>query len=261
MNEDAQEPLLGALERICDGIEACRRAARDEIRKGADYIKIMAHGGVASPVDRIDFLGFSCSEIEAIVEEAGHTHTYVAAHLQTDEAIARALACGVRSIERANLIEPPTARLMKQCGAIAVPTLAIFDANMREGLAAGIPPHAVEKVEIVLKRDAEALQILKSADVPMAYRTDLTGIMHHNQSRECILRGEILPAIDVTRSTTTIAAQSLGLTGKIGTIAPGAYADLIVVDGDPLADLSLLGGQGERIALIIQGGALIKNEL
>ncbi|HUN12180.1 MAG TPA: amidohydrolase family protein, partial [Rhabdaerophilum sp.] len=114
---------LGALGRICDGIDECRRAAREEIKGGADFIKIMANGGVASPTDPIHFLGFARDEITAIVEEAKNAGTYVSAHLYTDEAIRRAVECGVHSLEHCNLIESDTAKLAAKAGAVAVPTL------------------------------------------------------------------------------------------------------------------------------------------
>ncbi|MGL5116462.1 MAG: amidohydrolase family protein, partial [Beijerinckiaceae bacterium] len=113
------ERRLGCLGRIVDGVDACRKAAREEIKAGADFIKIMANGGVASPTDPIAFLGFSRDEITAIVEEAENSKTYVAAHLYTDEAIRRAVECGVKSVEHSNLIEPDTAALMKKKGAFA----------------------------------------------------------------------------------------------------------------------------------------------
>ncbi|CAM5186703.1 Imidazolonepropionase OS=Bosea thiooxidans OX=53254 GN=ARD30_19555 PE=4 SV=1 [Bosea thiooxidans] len=111
---DYQTHQLGSLGRVCDGVDACRAAARDEIRQGAQFIKIMANGGVASPTDPIAFLGFSDAEIAAIVEEAHNAQTYVSAHLYTDEGIARAVKLGVRSVEHANLVEAPTARLMRE---------------------------------------------------------------------------------------------------------------------------------------------------
>lgn len=254
-----QVERLGALGRLCDGIAECRAAARDEIRKGADYIKIMGNGGVSSPTDKIEYLGFAEDEISAIVEEARKAHTYVAAHLYTDESIERAVRLGVRSIEHANLIEPETARLMKSKGAYACPTMVIFWANKTEGPAVGIPDHAIAKVEHVLFKGKEALEILATAGVPMAFGTDLMGVMHRHQSHEFLLRAEVLPAIEVIRSATVVAAELLGLEGKIGILETGARADLIVIDGDPVSDLRLLTEQGRHMPIIMQGGRFVKN--
>ena len=256
-----QARRLGALGRLADGIPACRAAARDEIRRGASFIKIMANGGVASPTDPIAFLGFSREEIEAFVEEAANAQTYVAAHLYTDEAIRRAVECGVRSVEHANLIRPKTARLMKERGAIACPTLVTYEKLKSEGPALGLPPASIAKIDDVRLAGRESLEILRKAGVTMAYGTDLLGPMHRHQSEEFVIRGEVLSAIEVIRSATSHAAKLLRMEGEIGSLAVGAHADLIVVDGDPLADLSLLTGQGAHMPAIVKGGRFVKDEL
>jgi imidazolonepropionase-like amidohydrolase len=252
---------LGAMGRICDGVEAMRLAARDEIRQGATFIKIMANGGVASPTDPIAFLGFSKDELRAVVEEAANAQTYVAAHLYTDEAIRRAVEAGVRSVEHANLITPETARFMKERDAIACPTLVTYEALKNEGASLGFPPDSVAKIDDVRLKGIESLEIMQEAGVTMAYGTDLLGAMHRHQSEEFVIRGRVLPAIEVVRSTTIHAAKLLNQEGKIGTLAPGAHADLLVVDGDPLADLSLLTRQGEHLLAIMKGGHFAKNVL
>lgn len=258
---DYQTRRLGALGRICDGVEACRHAARDEIRQGAQFIKIMANGGVASPTDPIAFLGFSNDEIRAIVEEAHNAQTYVSAHLYTDEAIARAVELGVRSVEHANLIESKTATLMKERRAIACPTLVTYEALKNEGESLGLPATSVAKIDDVRLRGLESLEIMQRAGVIMAFGTDLLGEMHRHQSEEFVIRGRVLPAAEVIRSATINAAELIGMAGQIGIVAPGAYADLITVDGNPLADLSLLTNQGRHMPFIMKGGQFTKNEL
>ena len=256
-----QSRRLGALGRVADGVDACRHAARDEIRRGATFVKIMVNGGVASPTDPIAFLGYSRDEITAIVEEAANAQTYVAGHLYTDEAIRRAVECGVRSVEHANLIRPDTARLMRERGAIACPTLVTFEKLKSEGASVGLPPNSVAKIDDVRLAGLESLSILREAGVTMAYGTDLLGPMHRHQSEEFVIRGAVLPAIEVIRSATCHAATLLRMEGQIGTVAPGALADLVVVDGDPLGDLSLLTGQGAHMPAIMQAGRFVKNEL
>ncbi|WP_133770636.1 metal-dependent hydrolase family protein [Enterovirga rhinocerotis] len=256
-----QARRLGALGRIADGVDACRAAARDEIRRGAKFIKIMANGGVASPTDPIAFLGFSREEITALVEEAQNAQTYVAAHLYTDEAIRRAVECGVHSVEHANLIQPKTARLMKERGAIACPTLVTFEALKNEGASLGLPPASVAKIDDVRLAGLESLEIMRKAGVTMAYGTDLLGPMHRHQSEEFVIRGQVLPAIEVIRSATRDAAKLLRMEGEIGTIAEGAQADLIVVEGNPLSDLALLTHQGAHMPAIMKAGRFVKEEL
>ncbi|AWN45324.1 peptidase M38 [Methylobacterium terrae] len=252
---------LGAMGRVCDGIDAVRRVAREEIKAGADFIKIMANGGVSSPTDPIAFLGYSVDELRAIVEEANNAQTYVAAHLYTDEAIRRAVENGVISVEHGNLVRPETARLIRDKGAYVVPTNVTFDALAREGASLGLPPASVAKIEDVREAGLSALETLRDAGVMMAYGTDLLGEMHRHQSEEFVIRGRCLPAIEVIRSATVNAAKVVRLEGKAGVVAPGAFADLIVVDGDPLSDLSLLTGQGRHMRAIMIDGRFVKDEL
>ncbi len=252
---------LGAMGRVCDGVDAVRRVAREEIKAGADFIKIMANGGVSSPTDPIAFLGYSVEEIRAIVEEAANAQTYVAAHLYTDAAIRRAVECGVISVEHGNLVTPETARLIRDKGAYVVPTNVTFDALAKEGASLGLPPASVAKIEDVREAGLAALETLRDAGVMMAYGTDLLGEMHRHQSEEFVIRGRCLPAIEVIRSATVNAAKVVRLEGRAGVVAPGAFADLIVVDGDPLADLSLLTGQGRHMRAIMIDGRFVKDEL
>ncbi len=251
----------GALGRVVDGVAEVRRACREEIKAGASFIKIMANGGVSSPTDPIAFLGLSTDEIRAAVEEARNAQTYVAAHLYTDEAIRRAVDLGVVSVEHGNLITAETARLVVQRGAYVVPTNVTFDVLAKEGAGLGLPPASVAKIEDVREQGLAALEILQAAGVMMAYGTDLLGDMHRHQSEEFVLRGRVLPPIEVIRSATLHAAKVVGYEGRLGTVSPGAFADLVVVDGDPLADLSLLTGQGRHMPAIVKGGRFVKDDL
>ena len=251
---------LGAMGRIVDGVSEMRRACREEIKAGATFIKLMANGGVSSPTDPIDFLGFAVEEIEAAVEEARNARTYVAGHLYTDEAIARALDCGVRSIEHANLIRRETAERAAREDAVVVPTNVTYDLLAREGARFGLPPESVAKVSDVLDAGLEALTLLHESGVLMGYGSDLLGGMHPWQSDEFVIRGRYMPAHDVIRSATLDAAKVLRMEGRIGAIVPGAHADLVVMGGDPLEDLSLLAGQGKHMRAIMKDGAFIKSD-
>ncbi|MDW9985619.1 amidohydrolase family protein [Sinorhizobium meliloti] len=250
---------LGALGRICDGVPEVRRAAREEIKGGADFIKIMANGGAASPTDPIHYLGFSREEMLAVVEEARNAGTYVAAHLYTDEAIHRAIHAGVHSLEHCNLIRRETADYAAAEGCIAVPTLVAFEALASEGASVGFSPGSLAKVEVIRSKGMESLTIMRDAGLPMAYGSDLLGALQRHQSEEFVIRGSVLPPHEVIASATSVAAKLLRMEGKIGTISPGAFADLIVVDGNPLNDLSLLTRQGQHMTLIMRGGVIVKH--
>ncbi|WP_159347700.1 metal-dependent hydrolase family protein [Roseomonas harenae] len=252
---------VGSLGRICDGVDAVRRAAREEIKSGAKFIKIMANGGVASPNDPIHALGFSRDEIKAAVEEAENAGTYVAAHLYTDQAIRRAVECGVHSLEHCNLIRSETAEMAVKAGAVAIPTLVAYEGLAMEGAALGLGPDSVAKIETVRTAGLESLDIMRRAGLPMAFGSDLLGGLHKYQSMEFEIRARVLPVHEILESATTLAAKLCMMEGEIGILAPGARADLLVVDGDPLKDLACLQNQGAALLAIMRDGRLVKNQL
>jgi imidazolonepropionase-like amidohydrolase len=244
--------------RIADGVAECRRAVRDELRKGATQIKIMASGGVASPYDPVWNLQYSEEEVRAIVEEARAWRTYVMAHAYSSEAIRRSIDFGVRSIEHANLIDAATAEHVAAAQAFVVPTLVTYDAMHRYGRELGFPEISLAKLDDVREAGLRSLETLQSANVRIGFGTDLLGPMHRHQSREFVIRAEAMAPFDIIRSATTVNAEILNRAGELGVVAPGARADLIVVDGDPLAHISLLDGQGEHLTHIIKDGIFFK---
>src|SRR5215467_10552263 len=247
-----------ALSRIADGVAECRRAARDELRKGATQIKILASGGVASPYDPIWNLQYSEEEVRAIVEEAQAWHTYVMAHAYSPEAIRRSIDFGVRSIEHGNLIDRATAEHVTGADAFVVPTLATYDALHRHGREFGFPEVSMAKLAEVREAGLGSLEILQRAGVKIGYGTDLLGPMHRYQSREFVIRAEAMAPFDIIRSATIVNAELLNRSGELGVVAPGARADLIAVDGDPLLDISLLDGQGEHLTHIMKDGVFYR---
>jgi imidazolonepropionase-like amidohydrolase len=252
---------LGArvFSRIADGVPEVRRAARDELRKGATQIKIMASGGVASPSDPTWVLQFSEEEIRAVVWEARSWRTYVMAHAYTPEAIRRCVEYGVRSIEHGNLIDAETAAFVAEQGAFVVPTLCTYDALFKHGPALGFPKVSLDKLESVRTAGLEALELLRGAGVKIGFGTDLLGAMHEHQLSEFAIRAQVLPAADILRQATSINAELLNRSGELGVVAAGALADLIVVDGDPVADIGLLSGQGEAVLMVMKGGTVFKD--
>jgi len=249
---------VGALCRLVDGVDAVRKAAREEIKAGAQFIKIMANGGVASPNDPINALGFSREEIRAVVEEAENAGTYVAAHLYTDQAIARAVECGVHSLEHCNLIEAPTARRAAEAGAIAVPTLVTYEALALEGKNLGLGPESVAKIDVVRNRGLASLEIMQSAGLPMAFGSDLLGPLQRYHGMEWEIRTRVLAPADVIASATLVGAKLCRLEGLVGTIAANAFADLLIVDGDPYRDIRLLQDDGAHMTAIMKDGVFYK---
>ena len=261
---DIMEPCFcslksGSIARVADGVDAVRLAAREEIQKGATQIKIMASGGVASPNDPIHFLGYSRDEIRAMVEEASNAGTYVMGHAYTSAAIRRAVECGVRTIEHGNLADVEAAKVMAEHGAYAVPTLITYEALFTEGAALGFPPEAVAKIDAVREPGMRAIETLAQAGVKMGFGSDLLGASQRLQSDEFRLRASVLGNLEAIRAATTYGAEILMAPERYGTIAPGAVADLLVLDGNPLEDIHVLLGQGEHMLAIMKDGKFYKS--
>ncbi len=249
---------LGSMGRICDGVPEVQRAAREELKGGAQFIKVMADGGISSPSDPVGYLVFSVDELKAIVEIAKGFGTYVSGHLYADAAIRRALDCGIECIEHGNLISDDTIARVAREGAVVVPTNITYDLLARRGAEFGLPPESVAKIEDVREAGLEKLEKLHSAGVTMGYGTDLLGGMQSEQSGEFTLRGRYLPTDAVIRAATLDAAKVLRMEGEVGALVAGAHADLIAVEGNPLKKLDLLTGQGRHMPLIMKGGIAVK---
>jgi len=243
---------------IVDGEPEVRRAARNELRKGAHAIKIMASGGVASPTDPISNLQFSEGEIRAAVEEASFWGAYVMAHAYTVQAIQRCLEFGVRSIEHANLIDLETAKAARMRDAFVVPTLVTYAAMRERGAEIGLPTYSLEKLKDVSDAGLESLDHLAAAGTKTGFGTDLFGSLQSEQSREFLIRSEVDSNLDVLRSATSVNAELLRMSGELGCIQPGAYADLLVVKGNPLDDLDLLQEEGRHLSYIMKAGRFAK---
>ena len=246
---------------VVDGEDEVRKAVREQMRQGCDHVKIMVSGGVASPFDPLDSLQFSIPEIQAAVEEAEAFGRYVLAHAYAAEAIDRAVSHGVRTIEHGNLIDEKRAALMAEKGAYLVANLVAYVAMAERAADYGMPPEMLEKNAMVLEGGYKSLEYCRAAGVKVAYGSDLLGALLEDQSREFSIRAEVMPVIEVIRSATTIAAEVIRRPGKLGCVAPGAWADLIVVDDDPLRDVTLLEGQGAHMPVIMKGGAFHKMRL
>jgi len=251
----------GDIGRVADGIDDVRKAVRQELQMGADQIKMMASGGVASPTDPIASFGYSEEEIRVIVDEAASRQTYVMAHSYTADAIERAIRNGVRTIEHGNLVDERVARFMAEKGAFVVPTLVTYEALANEGADYGLPADSVAKIATVRTAGLHSLEIYKKAGVKIGYGSDLLGPSQRLQSDEFRIRREVLSAQEVIQCATTTAAEVLNQVGQLGRIQEGALADVLLVDGNPYRDLSCLLGQGEHIGLIMKGGVIEHNEL
>ena len=247
--------LAGA---VADGVGGVRRAVREQVRQGANQIKIMAGGGVSSPSDPIDGTQFSMEELQAAVQEAEAANLYALAHAYSPRAVTRAVQAGVRSIEHGNLIDEATAREMKRHGAYFVPTLATYAALAEEGARLGWSAAMLEKLAHVRARGSDAITLAAAEGVPVVFGTDLLGHMHERQSSEFLLRAGVMSPVQLLQSATIQAARLMRREGQIGQIVPGAWADLLIVDGDPTLDAGVLARPQQAIALMMQAGREVR---
>jgi len=251
---------VGLLGLIADGVSEVRRAAREQIRNGATHIKVMAGGGISSPNDPLEGTQYSIEELTAIVQEARAARTYVMAHAYSPEAIMRAVTCGVRSIEHGNLLDEESAQCMAKHGAYLVPTLATYAAIERNGAKLGWSENMLEKTDRVKNQGIEALKIAQAAGVKIALGSDLLGDMHSDQYQELVIRQAVMKPAEILRSATWVNAEMMNQTGRIGVVAKGAHADLIVLDKSPLDDLTLFNEPGNLLA-VMKAGQFYRNEL
>lgn len=254
-------PLTGL---ICDGVDECRKAARFALREGADYIKIMTSGGVLSEKDRPEYTQFTREEIRAIVEEAEAAGRFVHAHAQGSRGIKNAIEGGVKVVAHAIFIDEEAIEMAKEKNVIVVPTLSIVERLLEVGSKVGVPEWGLRKAEEVYREHVENVRRAYKSGVKIAVGTDFIGgpFKHGENALELQLLVEKLgmqPVEAVTAATRT-AAEAVGLSSRVGTLAPRYSANVIVVSGNPLADIKVLRDPN-NIAMVIKEGRVVKNLL
>jgi imidazolonepropionase-like amidohydrolase len=257
---DPIDCCVGMVGAIADGPDEVRRAARENIRRDVDQIKIMASGGAMSPADELDTTQFTVAEMRAAVEEAQAVGTYVLSHAYSDSAVRRAIEAGVRSIEHGNLIREAAAQAIKDAGAFLVPTMVTYEAIYREGKKYGIGDHQVQKINLAREQSIRGLTFAYKAGCKIGSGSDLLGDMAAQRAVEFELKGQVMKPMEVLMSATTVNAELFRMQDKIGTVEPGKYADLIVVAGDPLRNLRVFQNL-DNLKVIMKGGQLVKQVL
>jgi imidazolonepropionase-like amidohydrolase len=255
------QDLAGVATRVCDGVDEVRRGAREQLRRGADFVKVMGGGGCMSPSDEIDTSQYSPDELRAAVFEAEAVGTYVAAHVYSGRSIRNCVSAGIRTLEHGNLLDEIAAKAIKDAGAFLVPTLVTYEMISRMGKSLGIPDNNVRKINEARDRGIEALAIAKKLGVKIASGSDLLGPMQRYKGMELELKARVLGPMGAIVATTKTNAELLKKEKDLGTIEAGKLADLILVQGDPLKDITIFQQYQEKISLIIQGGRVYKNIL
>lgn len=247
----------GVICEAVDGPDEMRKAVRQRFRQGATQIKIFLSGGVSTELAPLEMPHFTDAEILVAVEEAARRGSYVMAHCHTDEGARRCVELGVRTIEHGSLIQPETATLIAEAGAYVVPTLSAGALIAENASELGLPSSATQKVKEVNKRTLAAIEACAKAGVKLGLGCDLHGdIFLQTQGRELFLRGQVQRPVDVLRSATSINAEIVQRTGVLGQVTAGALADLILVQGDPLSDLSVFVDSATTVRLVMIDGKI-----
>ena len=254
---DPVDCCVGMIGFIADGPDEVRRAARENIRRDVDQIKIMASGGAMSPSDELDTTQYTVAEMRAAVEEAEAVGKYVLAHAYSDTAVRKALEAGVRSIEHGNLIRETAAKAIKDANAFLVPTMVTYEAIYREGKKYGIGDHQIFKINLAREQSLRGLEHAYKAGCQIGSGSDLLGDMMAQRAVEFELKAEVMKPMEVLLSATRVNAALFKMSDKIGTVEPGKYADLLVVTGNPLKNLRVFQDQ-DNLRVIMKGGRMFK---
>lgn len=241
---------------IADGVDEIRKAVRERVKWGADVIKVAATAGVLSEEESVGAPQYSQEELNALVEEAAMWGKRVAAHAHGAEGIKRAVRAGVASIEHGSLLDDEGIRLMKQHGTVLVADIYNDDYILTEFARLGYPQKILDKERSIGRLQRENFQRAVRAGVKVAFGSD-AGVYPHGWNGKQfahMVRWGLTPLQAIT-SATSSAAELLGWSDRVGRVAPGLYADLIAVNGDPLADVTEL----ERVAFVMKGGEVVKD--
>jgi imidazolonepropionase-like amidohydrolase len=251
-------PGLVAGFEIADGVDEVRRAAREQLRRGASQVKLMASGGVISPTDPLDSLQLSVAEIAVAVEVARGWGTYVMAHCHTSPSVEMALDAGVRSIEHGSMLEPETAARMAAEGAFMVPTLQTMESFIAFPERMGLAPEKLALLGDFAARAYRSIEIARDAGVKLASGSDVVGPWQGRRGEELLYKARVLGAHEAIISATRTNAELFMLEEDIGTVETGKRADLVLVKGEPLDDIALVADPANVVA-VLRGGTVVKD--
>ncbi len=240
---------------IADGPEEIRKAVRYEVKNGADVIKAAVSGGVLSLTDEVDVPQFSPEEMKALVEESHRLRKKVAVHCHGDTAARDAINAGVDSIEHGSFLKPETLQLMKQKGVYLTPTLLASDWILPK--IESYPPAVQEKARAAIAARTEMFKNAVKIGVNISFGTDAGVFPHGLNAKEFVLMTELgMKPIDALLSATSVDADLLGISAKVGTLEKGKLADVIALPGDPTSDISAT----QRVAFVMKEGKVLKND-
>ena len=255
---DPGVPGLVQTSLVCDGVDQVRLAARTACRRGATQVKMAVSGGVVSLTDRLEDTQFSVDELMAAVGEAHARETYVTVHAHNVRSIQNGLAAGVECFEHGTFLDEQTAAAMLARGAALVPTLAVTHLFATDWRAWGVPEQTVPRMLAVGDAMGRAVAIAHKAGLVIGSGSDLIGPEQNRRGLELKLKAEILGSMEAIVSATRTNARILRRDQELGTLEVGKLADVIAIDGDPLAHPDLFDDPN-KIVLVIKDGAVVKD--
>jgi imidazolonepropionase-like amidohydrolase len=242
---------------VADGIAAVQHKVRENIKYGADLIKVCATGGVLSLGDNPQHSQYTLEEMKAIVADAHRLGRKVAAHAHGAEGIRWAAEAGVDSIEHGSYIDDAGIAAMKEHGTYLVPTLYLGDWMMENAEQTHMPPPLLAKAHEVIPAARKNIAHAFASGVKVAFGTDAAVYPHGLNAHEFAVMVKLgLTPLQAIQAATVNAADLLGWSGKVGTLEPGAWADIVAVEGDPIKDVTTL----ERVKFVMKGGEVVRNE-
>lgn len=246
--------------READGTEECRKAVREQLKAGVDWIKITATGGVLTQGSVPGVPQLTEEEISTIVNEAHRANRMIAAHAHGAEGIENAIEAGVDTIEHCTYADGKRINLMQQAGTIWVSTLkSSYDLNSKRAREAGIPQEILDKSEHAHRSQIESFQSARKKGINIILGTDSgTPLCHHGENAMefyyLVLNG--MTEMEAIITGTLRAAEALGIGDKVGSIEEGKIADLVVVNGNPLEDIRILT-EKDNIEIVMKKGEII----
>jgi imidazolonepropionase-like amidohydrolase len=240
---------------LADTVDEASEAVRHDIKYGADWIKLMATGGVMDPISDYNVQELSEAQMARAVEVAHRAGKHVMAHAEGAEGIKAAVRAGMDSIEHGTMLDEEGAQLMEQRGTWLVPTLFAFQHGVEEGISLGADPVCLEKGKAILSAQQPAFERALQHHLKIAYGVDDDPDFVAKEF-SALVRGGLSP-LGALQAATVNAADLLGTSRDTGSIEPGKYADIVAVTGDPLKDITVM----EHVVFVMKGGELIKDEL
>ncbi|MEG1823901.1 MAG: amidohydrolase family protein [Cloacibacillus sp.] len=245
---------------VADGVAEVQKAAREQLRRGVDHLKVMAGGGCGSPADEPDTTQYSLEELKTVVAEANAVKRVVLAHTYSNSSMRLCAEAGIYSMEHGNYLDKATANVLKEKGCWLVPTLSTYFYMSDHGDELGIPAYFLRKMKQVRESALEAVANAVEAGVKIGSGTDMVGSGQPYKAMELELKAKVMGPLKAILCATRENAKLLKKEKSIGTLEAGKCADILLVNGNPIKDISLFQNR-DNLLVIMQDGRFVKKKI